>query len=314
MKLSFDELKKRKNAWEKAEQEGKSPLSEVIADLRKEWRAHRGCPDDETLAGYADRTLLNKDWPRWNEVHAHRQECTLCGRDITEIEEALVQRQINSDTEREFGGSRRFGEGLTPIYQNLIDSVLGFIIIGPIKPPQPSKKTDSPVGAETERLALGALQEEPYWSETEKLGTFTLTFWKTERGTLRVDTQTTDETWRNRLMRFIFKTPNPDADQVAFVVLRESRIHRGFVASIELKKFSGEFEFGIQEAPANPQDLTAEAVLMSLKNAEVEADREAWEAYLQAHADELPIEVKHDRFLSPLIQVRRKDDALSEHT
>jgi hypothetical protein len=95
MRLSFDDLERRKKEREAAEASSKVRLGDVLERIRQNWRAQRGCPDDETLAGYADETLRKK--PRqWDDIQAHVTGCALCRRDVKAIQDALGIMQVAS--------------------------------------------------------------------------------------------------------------------------------------------------------------------------------------------------------------------------
>ncbi len=87
MRLSFEDLKRRKEEREAAEREGKVPLDDVFEEIRQEWREQHGCPLDEELVAYFDITL---QFRRRLTVWWHVRRCPLCRADLLTLREAAL--------------------------------------------------------------------------------------------------------------------------------------------------------------------------------------------------------------------------------
>lgn len=88
MKLSFEDLKQRKEKQETDEKEGKVLLGDVLEEIRQEWRAQRGCPLDEELVAYFDDTLRLK---RKLAVRWHVRRCPICRTDLSTLRVAALE-------------------------------------------------------------------------------------------------------------------------------------------------------------------------------------------------------------------------------
>ncbi len=96
MKLSFEDLQRRKREREQQSQSGRVRADDARAQLRREWQAARGCPGEVEFGAYCEGTL---GLVRRIKVARHVRRCPFCQEALTVVHTLGTDLQVIAEGE-----------------------------------------------------------------------------------------------------------------------------------------------------------------------------------------------------------------------